>query len=62
MSRSRDDRRSGGIDFFGLLQVAFIIMKVAGIIEWSWWLVFIPFWIALGLVILGIILGALSDL
>jgi undecaprenyl pyrophosphate phosphatase UppP len=29
------------------LLIAFIIMKVAGIIDWSWWLVFSPVYVAL---------------
>lgn len=31
-----------GIGFFGLLQLIFIALKVAGVINWSWILVFIP--------------------
>lgn len=38
-----------------LLQVAFIIMQVAGVIKWSWWQVFIPVYIYVGLVFLGIL-------
>jgi len=37
----------GGIGFFGLLQVAFIVLKLIGIIKWSWILVLIPIWISL---------------
>lgn len=33
---------NGGIGFFGALQVAFIVMKVAGVIRWSWIAVFSP--------------------
>jgi hypothetical protein len=29
------------------LLIAFIIMKVAGIIDWSWWLVFVPVYIGM---------------
>ena len=28
---------SGGIGFFGLLGVAFIVLKLTGFIDWSWW-------------------------
>ena len=45
-----------GIGFFGLLQVVFIALKVAKVIDWSWWLVFIPTWIQLGIIILLIII------
>jgi hypothetical protein len=32
------------IGFVGLLQIAFIILKICNIIKWSWFLVFIPFY------------------
>lgn len=35
---------SGGIGVFGLLGVAFVVLKLAGIISWSWWLVLLPFY------------------
>jgi hypothetical protein len=48
-----------------LLTVAFIVLKLIGVIHWSWWLVLLPFWgpIALGLVLLviaGVALLALN--
>ena len=36
------ENRSGGIGFFGLLTVALIVLKLSGIITWSWALVFLP--------------------
>ena len=35
---------SGGIGFFGLLTIAFIILKLTHIIDWPWWLVIAPLW------------------
>ncbi len=45
-----------GIGFFGLLQVVFIALKVAKVINWSWWLVFLPTWIELGVYLIVIII------
>ena len=28
----------------GLLGVCFVVMKILGLIDWSWWLVTSPFW------------------
>ena len=28
----------------GLLGVAFVVLKLVGVINWSWWLVTLPFW------------------
>lgn len=39
-------RSSEGIRFGGLLQVAFIVLKLCGVIEWSWWWVLTPTWIS----------------
>ncbi len=54
---------SSGIGFFGLLAVAFIVLKLTGFIDWSWVWVLAPIWIplALVLVVLGFIaLGFLA--
>lgn len=36
---------SGGIGIVGLLGVAFVVMKLCGVIDWSWWWVTAPFWV-----------------
>ncbi|MCU9947531.1 hypothetical protein [Pseudomonas sp. PDM13] len=36
---------SEGIGVVGLLGVAFVILKLFGVIDWSWWWVTAPFWI-----------------
>lgn len=49
---------SGGIGFLSLLALLFIGLKLAGYIDWSWWLVTAPLWgpfalvLAIGLVAL----------
>lgn len=35
---------SVGVDVVGLLGVAFVVLKLMGIIDWSWWWVTLPFW------------------
>ncbi len=50
---------SGGIGFFGLLQIVFIAGKVFGLLDWSWWLVFTPFFIYIGIIVLAIIFALL---
>ena len=48
-----------GIGVSGLLQVAFIVLKLCGVIDWSWWWVLSPTWISLGLVILLIVVAVI---
>lgn len=44
-----------GIGFTGLLTIVFIVLKLIGTINWSWWWVLSPLWISAGLYILLII-------
>ena len=37
---------SSGIGFTGLLTIVFIILKLCGVITWSWWWVLSPLWIS----------------
>lgn len=44
---------SGGIGFCGLLTIVFIVLKLVGTIDWSWWWVLAPTWIPLALFVIG---------
>lgn len=46
---------SGGIGFFEALGLVFIVLKLCGVIDWSWWWVLAPIWMPIALV-LGIII------
>ena len=50
-----DDKRTGtgsGITFVGLLQLAFIALKLCHVINWPWPLVLLPLIISIGLVVI----------
>lgn len=51
----RNSGGSGGIGFIGLLQIAFIVMKLMDVIGWSWFWVLSPLWIS-GIALLLLIL------
>lgn len=51
---------SGGIGVMGLLGVAFVVLKLTGVINWSWWYVTMPFWGPLALVLVFIIVGGMG--
>jgi|GluameStandDraft_1065615.scaffolds.fasta_scaffold00091_106 membrane protein implicated in regulation of membrane protease activity len=36
---------AGGLSFCGLLTIAFIVLKLTGVIDWSWLWVLAPAWI-----------------
>ncbi len=44
MSDSPNVVRVGGISTIGLLGIVFVTLKLLGVIDWSWWLVTLPFW------------------
>ena len=61
--RDRDTQTvQGGISIFTIVQAAFIIMKVAGVVKWPWWKVFIPVYIELGIAALVILIAVVACL
>lgn len=46
MSERSTASSSGGIGFVGLLTIVFITLKLTHVIDWSWWWVLSPIWIA----------------
>ena len=67
MSEKSTAAVNSGSNTLGLLGVAFVILKLTGVIDWSWWWVTLPFWGGLALfaaiaVPLLIILGILKVL
>ena len=49
----------GGIGLTGALQIAFIVLKLCKVINWSWVWVLAPAWISLILVVVVAICAAL---
>lgn len=68
----KNNRNSTGIGFCGVLAIAFIVLKLIGVISWKWLWVLAPIWIPAGLVItffliglifnvIGVLISAMSD-
>ena len=45
------NNKSGGIGMLGALQLVFIVLKLLNTITWSWWVVLIPLWIDLVVIV-----------
>lgn len=43
---------SGGIGLGTILFIVFLILKLCGVISWSWWWVTAPLWIPLSIALL----------
>lgn len=52
------EEKTGGIGFAGLLTIAFIVLKLCGVIAWSWWWVLSPVWITAIIVVVFVIVIA----
>ena len=57
--KNKEQSASGGISFAGLLTIAFIVLKLTGVISWSWLWVLSPIWISLVIAIIMIVAVAI---
>lgn len=53
---SSSSSSSSGIGFCGLLCIVFIVLKLTGFIDWSWWWITAPVWGGFLLLIIIILL------
>ena len=57
MSSNNNSSSTGcGIGFVGLLTIAFIVLKLLGVINWSWLWVLSPIWITLIIIIVIVVI------
>lgn len=62
VSERQADTARNGVGFFSLLGLLFIGLKLAGFIDWPWWVVMLPIWgpIVLWLLLVGGLVFALA--
>lgn len=51
------ESKSSGFGILAVLQIVFLVLKLTGLIDWSWWLVLVPLWADIGIGLLFIILA-----
>ena len=51
------ESKSSGLGISAVLQIVFLVLKLTGLIDWSWWLVLVPLWADIGFGLLLIILA-----
>ena len=44
----------------GILGIVFVTLKLCGVINWSWWLVTLPFWGGLALALIFLLIGVVA--
>ena len=57
----KENKSSGGIGFFGALTIAFIVLKLCHVIDWSWWWVISPTWILFSVLLIIAIVKTIFD-
>lgn len=55
MDKREKNASRGGIGFTGLLTLVFIVLKLCGVIAWSWWWVLAPVWITVAIYIITLV-------
>lgn len=55
--KKNENNTRGGIGFTGLLTIAFIVLKLCGVIDWAWVWVLAPLWISTALAVVLIVLA-----
>ena len=53
-------KRSNGLNFAEVLLLVFIVLKLLGVISWSWLWVLSPIWISVILFLVGVLLIGLG--
>lgn len=51
-----------GFKFSSVLGIVFIVLKLTGVIAWSWWLVLLPFYWTLAIIVFVVAVLALVGL
>ncbi len=44
MAKTEVKVSSGNLSTLGLLGIVFVVLKLCGVVGWSWWWVTAPFW------------------
>jgi hypothetical protein len=62
MSDNGSKSAGAGISFTGLLTIAFIVLKLTHVIEWSWLWVLGPIWIPFAIFCVGAVIIIIKQL
>lgn len=52
----------GGVSICTVVGIVFVILKLVGVITWSWLWVLCPFWIPIAVLILIFIIGFIKEI
>lgn len=49
---SESNSTGGGIGFCGVLGITFTVLRLCNVIDWPWWVVLLPIWVPIVLLLL----------
>jgi hypothetical protein len=59
--KNNNESNGGGMGFFSVLQIVFIVLKLCGVIDWKWGWVLSPMWVSIIFyVVISIIYAAIN--
>lgn len=56
------ESKSTSVGVIGLLGVAFVVLKLCKVIDWSWWWVTLPFWGGFAIFVLFLLIAGIIGL
>ena len=56
---ANNNNSSSGMGFMSILFIVFLVLKLCKVITWSWWLVTLPLWGGLVLLIIIFVIAAI---
>ena len=59
MKNNKNYSTGGGLSLAGVLTVVFVVLKLVGVINWSWWWVLAPLWIS-AIIVVALIVVVLT--
>ena len=62
MSSNRVSRSGNGLGFGTVLFIVFLVLKLTGVIAWSWWWVAAPLWIPIAVLAALFVIAGLFTL
>ena len=62
MSKNKKSKGGRSMSIGTIIGIIFIVLKLVGLIEWSWVCVLSPFWIGAIITILALIVGVIASL
>ena len=58
-----ESQKNSSVGLSGLIFIVFLVLKLVGQIDWSWWWITSPLWIpVIGAILIGIIIVILREI